>query len=115
MTFVVRPAADPGHDPVPGSAGAFVCSLWLRSLCLGALGLREAGGDLEDFLKEVPLQAEDLEQSEGGQGANSGGNGGPASHGKSPATCGAQPRVLEAVGTVPLALPPARLPGGSDG
>ena len=43
MTFVVRPAADPGHDPVPGSAGAFVCSLWLRSLRLGALGLREAG------------------------------------------------------------------------
>ena len=40
------------------------------------LGLREAGGDLEDFLKEVPLQAEDLEQSEGGQGTNTGGNGG---------------------------------------
>lgn len=76
MTFVARPAADPGHDPVPGPAGAFVCSLWLRSLCLGALGLREAGGDLEDFLEEVPLQAEDLEQSEGGQGTNIGGNGG---------------------------------------
>ena len=115
MTFMARPAADPGHDPVPGPAGAFVCSLWLRSLCLGALGLREAGGDLEDFLEEVPLQAEDLEQLEGGQGTNIGGNGGPASHSKNPATCGAQPRVQEAVGVVPLALPPARLPGGSDG
>ena len=36
------------------------------------------GGDQEDFLEEVPLQAEDLEQSEGGQGTNIGGNGGPA-------------------------------------
>lgn len=55
MMFMARPAADPGHDPVPIPAGAFMCSLWPRSLCLGAPGLREAGGDPEDFLEEVPL------------------------------------------------------------
>ena len=41
-----------------------------------AANVGSLGGDQEDFLEEVPLQAEDLEQSEGGQGTNIGGNGG---------------------------------------
>ena len=40
-----------------------------------AANVGSLGGD-QDFLEEVPLQAEDLEQSEGGQGTNTGGNGG---------------------------------------
>ena len=40
-----------------------------------ATNVGSLGGDQEDFLEEVPLQAEDLEQSEGGQGTNTGGNG----------------------------------------
>ena len=38
MMFMARPAADPGHDPMPIPTGAFVCSLWPRSLHLGAQG-----------------------------------------------------------------------------
>lgn len=46
--------------------------------CVQAANVGSLGADQEDFLEEVPLQADDLEQSEGGQGANIGGNGGPA-------------------------------------
>lgn len=44
--------------------------------CVQAANVGVLGADQEDFLEEVPLQADDLEQSEGGQGTNIGGNGG---------------------------------------